>query len=343
MIKFSVPQHQNTTDCYKHRVATVVLNYNSEQDLMTSAPQLAVQAGVPQTLILVDNASHPESVERIKAWLADWRPDAIVGTQGVVGAWVKSNPEDARAPGRVYFVTHHENRGYSAGNNIGIRLADSLGVDAVLIANPDMRIENSNYLVTVTKELFSDERNYVAASRIVDLDHMDQSPLREPGFLEELFWPRYYLSKFLKPITYVLSVKGPGSVKVPKVSGCCMLLRMSFLRATNYLDEGVFLYCEEPILAARVRNANGHIVHIPSLTAVHAHVRNEKGNSSSRMLLFIKSRLYYLEHYSSYNRLQQFVLWTSYWLLGSLHKIKLGLGGGHSDQIIPSNSKGAQS
>lgn len=293
---------------------------------MISTPQLAAQTGVSHSLILVDNASHPESVERIRVWLADWQPDAVVGSQDEVDEWVRNNTQAARMAGRVYLITHHENRGYSAGNNIGIRLADSLGADAVLIANPDMRIEDPYYLSELTKQLFANEQNYVAASRIVGLDGEDQSPLREPGFWEELLWPRFYLSRFIKPVSYVLPIAGNQPVSVPKVSGCCLLLRMTYMKAAGYLDEGVFLYCEEPILAARVRKAGGHIVFVPSLTAVHAHIRSEKGNSSRRMLLFMKSRRYYLERYSGYARLQRQLLNASYCLLEALHTVKARFG-----------------
>ncbi len=311
-------------DC--RHVASVVLNFNSESDLFLLVPQLAKQEGVEHSIIIVDNASRPESIAHIRTWLTQWKPGAVVGTQGEVDAWVKIHPEDARAPGRVYFITHHENRGYSAGNNIGIRLADALRADAVLIANPDMRIEAPLYLARLAESLFADDTNCVAASRILGLDGDDQNPLQEPSFWEELFWPRFYLPKFLKPISYILLITGTASVRVPKVSGCCLLVRMSFLRETAYLDEGVFLYCEEPILAARVRKACGNIVFDPSLSAVHAHVRSEKGNSSRRMHTFIKSRRYYLQRYSGYGRLRLMLLHVSYLLLAALHSIKMRLG-----------------
>lgn len=325
MTQVLASQKPNTPASYKRHVATVVLNYNSHADLLVSVPQLAEQRGVEHTLIIVDNASRAESVAQVSEWLAGWRPDAVTGTQAEVDAWVKSHPQEARQHGRVYFVMHPENRGYSVGNNIGIRLADALGADAVLIANPDMRIEDPHYLAELTKELFGDEQNYVAASRIVGLDGKDQSPLREPTFWEELLWPRFYLSQFLKPISYILPVSGEEPVRVPKVSGCCLLLRLSYLKATGHLDEGVFLYCEEPILAARVRSASGHIIFVPSLSAVHAHARSEKGNSSRRMLLFIKSRRYYLERYSGYDALQRYFLGMSYLVLHALHRLKICL------------------
>lgn len=299
-------------------IAVVMLNYNSERDLMTSAPQLAAQNGVKHTLVLVDNASRAESVATIRAWLANWRPDAVIGTQAEVNAWVDRNPEQARTQGRVYFILSNENRGYSAGNNLGIRLADTLGTDAILIANPDMRIEDSNYLYLLTTQLFADESNYIAASRIIGLDGKDQNPLREASFWEELLWPRIYLAKLFGAGSYGLTTAMEKPATVPKVSGCCLMLRMSFLRATAYLDENVFLYCEEPILSARVHSHGGRIFYVPSISAVHAHVRSEKGNTGKRMLLFIKSRKYYLEKYSSYKEWQLQLLKLSYGALALL-------------------------
>ena len=62
-----------------------------------------------------------------------------------------------------------------------------------------------------------------------------------------------------------------------KVSGCCFFISREYVEKTNYFDETVFMYCEEPILA----------------------------NSASKMKMFLKSRLYYIQTYSGYNLLQK--------------------------------------
>lgn len=311
-----------TCGAASRHVAVVVLNYNSERDLMVSAPQLAAQTHVKNTLILVDNASRADSVDQLKSWLLAWRPDAVIGMQAEVDRWIENNPVAAGEPGRIYFITHHENRGYSAGNNIGIRLADMLGADAVLIANPDMRIEDPSYVATLAQNLFSDERHYVAASRIVGLDGRDQNPLREPLFWEEILWPLYIARRWFKWNTYVQQVDETRAIAVPKVSGCCLLLRMTFLRSTGCLDENVFLYCEEPILSARVRTAGGVVLYVPALTAVHAHVASEKGDSALRMPKFITSRKYYLRVYGGYKGWRLKALEMSYDLLALAHQIR---------------------
>ena len=82
---------------------------------------------------------------------------------------------------------------------------------------------------------------------------------------------------------------------------------MSFLAEVDFLDEGVFLYCEEPILAAKVKQA-GYIEYYMSDTRVlHNHKR---GNdlSSSNLNRLLRSREYYLRNYSGYNEFQVKIL-----------------------------------
>lgn len=306
-------------------IVSIVLNYNSDADVIALVPQLFAQQGVEHNVIIVDNASSADCVGRLMRWVQAFYADAVVGSTQEVIALVHNDLSAERLGGKLYFVLNEENRGYSAGNNIGVRIADMMGASGVLIANPDMRIANPEYIVGLKKELLSNDENYVVASRIVGLDDKDQNPLREATFWEELFWPRFYLSKIFKtPISYILPIDNIAPINVPKVSGCCLMLRMSFLNKINYLDERVFLYCEEPILSAQVKMLGGNILYVPSLSAVHAHVKSEKANVSSRVLLSIKSRLYYLKRYSCYGVVKLSLLKFSYAVLAMLHHIKIG-------------------
>ena len=87
----------------------------------------------------------------------------------------------------TFFIYNHENKGYSSGNNIDIWIADYLGVDAVLIANPDMQFENENYVYELTKTLFSNDTYAVTSFKIIGLEEKDQSPLIEVNFYENTF------------------------------------------------------------------------------------------------------------------------------------------------------------
>jgi len=304
----------------QYHIATVVLNYNSASDVEVLLPQLLAQVGVKHTVIIVDNESSVVDVHRLADCFSRNCVEGIVGTPAEVDVKITSQIQDSGA----YLVLSNENRGYSAGNNIGIRVAEALEADAVLIANPDIRIEDSNYLMGLSQELFTDEKNCIVASRVVGLDGQDQSPLREPEFWEEFLWPRFSLGRHLsRPVSYILPILEREPMVVPKVSGCCLMLSLKFLKTVGKLDENVFLYCEEPILSAQVYKQHGHIIFVPELTVTHAHQKSKKGHASRNMLLFIKSRKYYLKHYSSYGVVKRSALYTSYSTLRLLHFIKL--------------------
>ncbi len=306
-------------------IAVILLHYNSAHDLKICAAQFARQKGVRLSIIVVDNASQPESLSAIRSWLSSQHPAIVSGTEKEVHAWLKSHPEESGRSGAVYLIENLENRGYSSGNNTGLRLAEALHAEAALIANPDMRIEDEIYLRVLADHLFAAAHHLIAASRIIGLDGKDQNPMREPEFLEELFWPRWGLKKLFKPISYVLPCPGDRPMTVPKVSGACLLLRMDFLQQSGWLDEQVFLYCEEPILAAKVKKAHGTILFVPQLTAIHAHDAGQKEHSAGRMLQFIKSRIYYLNTYSDFNMIQRAALAGSYAALALFYRIKRAL------------------
>ena len=61
------------------------------------------------------------------------------------------------------FLRNGSNTGYSAGNNIGARLATELGCEAMLIINPDVRIDNPIYVAGLTELVKADPRTAVAA------------------------------------------------------------------------------------------------------------------------------------------------------------------------------------
>lgn len=290
---------------------------------MTLIPQLLAQRDIIHTIVIVDNDSGSEIVKEITSWLATISSDTTVGSEEHVTSSIENRSNEICLHNRIYFVDNRFNGGYSAGNNVGIKLAEKLSADAVLIVNPDVRISDTNYIASLASVLFSDEQICVAASRVLGLDGKDQNPLREPRFWEELLWPRFIFTKYFKNTGYVINTTGPGPITVPKVSGCCLLLTMSFLELNDYLDEGVFLYCEEPILTACVRKVNGLIVFTPGLSVVHAHITSQKSDPSLRMLAFIKSRKYYLKYFSSYNAIQLYSLNLSYKALKFYHATKL--------------------
>jgi GT2 family glycosyltransferase len=302
-------------------VASIILNFNSDDDLYISVPQLYKQTGINHSLIIVDNASEKQCIQRTISWLLDFNERLVRGSLHEVEQWINSNKVDAQKGGCLFFVMNQKNSGYSAGNNIGIRLADLLNADAILIANPDMRIENPQYVKELSNHLFASERNYAAASRIVDINGNNQNPLRELYYYEELLWPVRYLKVWMGKVSCVTHPESDFPIFVEKVSGCCVMLKMSFMRSINYLDENIFMYCEESILSSRIHERAGRIVYIPTISALHSHTSRLKGDAGKRHRMFIESRMYYLRNNSNYALLPLLMLNISYFALGIFSRI----------------------
>lgn len=257
------------------RIAVVVLNYNSSTDCKKCVGFLKRQKGVEQEIIVVDNCSREDDREAV---------ERLCKEQGCT------------------FIGNHENRGYSAGNNIGLRYAAEKGYEYALIANPDMEFPQEDYLKKLIEIMMYDQNIAVCASDIVNTNGAHQNPMREMTYWEELLWPLTAYKNRKNDIWFLGDFT--RSSYCEKISGCCFMIRISFLQKIDFLDEGTFLYSEEPILAKQVYNERMRTYYYAEAQAVHRHIKSEKGNAKKRMLLLFKSRDYYLSKYSGYNPIQ---------------------------------------
>ena len=300
-------------------VASILLNYNSNDDLYLSVKDLKKQNKTNHTIIIVDNNSTASSVSELKKWQSKHYPTALSGSVDDIYQIIA---EDVFNPFQIIFVYNDKNAGYSAGNNIGIRIANKIGAEAVLIVNPDMRIKNKDYLSELVSVSNKDDKSAIVASRIIGVDGEHQSPMVADDFWREFLWPKQLFPKVFKQPVLIQPITSDEPVYVSKVTGCCMLIKMDFLKEIGFLDESTFLYSEEAILSAQVERLNKKIVFIPSLSVNHVHRKENKDNSSKRMLLMIESRLFYIKKFSKYNGLQRILLRVSYLLWYLSHLIK---------------------
>ncbi len=261
------------------RIAVVVLNYNSSADCKKCISFLKKQKGVEQEIVVVDNCSQEDDREAV---------EQLCKGQGCT------------------FISNHENRGYSAGNNIGLRYAAEKGYEYALIANPDMEFPQKDYLKKLIEIMMDDSNIAVCASDIVNTNGAHQNPMREMTYWEELLWPLTAFKNRKNDMWFIEDYT--KSSYCEKISGCCFMIRISFLQKIDFLDEGTFLYSEEPILAKQVYNERMRTYYYAEAQAVHKHVKSEKGNVKKRMLMLFKSRDYYLSKYSGYHNFQLFVL-----------------------------------
>ena len=221
-------------------VSVVLVNYRNAALTEAAVSSLRKNSsGVDIQIIVVDNASGDGSVERLRASCAD----CVVIDAGA-------------------------NRGFSAGNNIGIRRALADGAEAVLLLNNDTEVEPG--FLPPLLDAVRDGRT-IATSKIMFADapdrvwygggHVDRA---RGGFYHE---------------TEARNADVPRYVTF--ASGCCLLLPASFFGKCGLLDESFFLYYEDAELCLRAYAAGFRIRYVPSSIIRHKVSASTGGEESS--------------------------------------------------------------
>ena len=258
-------------------IAIVLLNYNSSSDCKKCIGYLKKQEGVKSEIIIVDNCSHDNDRQTV---------EKLCKIEGCI------------------FISNRENKGYNAGNNVGLRYAAEKGYQYALIANPDMEFPQTNYIKRLTEIMETDEQIAVCGSDIITPEGIHQSPMKQEGNWRSSFGWITGLFKRQPKETYSFIDHYETSHYCHKVSGCCLLVRMDFIKEIGYFDEYPFMYCEEAILSRQVeRSEKWKMYYTVDVQAIHRHIKKEKGDPTPRIHQWRRSRLYYINHYSRDNRI----------------------------------------
>ena len=263
------------------KVAAIILNYNSAADTRKCIEFLQKQKLNEELhVIVVDNNSNEEPKV--------FEPLAI-----------KLGIRNEELGMRSDIIYAEENRGYSAGNNIGLRRAAEIGAKYALVINPDMELTDENYIAKLVEVMERDEDIVVAATDVVTPEGIHQNPMLPDGDWHSAFgWVKEIFGRKKPMDTYSFIDNYKESHECAKVSGCCLMLRMSFVEQIGYFDEYPFLYCEEAILARQVEMAGKKMYYLADTQAVHRHIKSEKGDPVKRFKHWERSRIYFYRRYS---------------------------------------------
>ncbi len=232
------------------KVAIIVLNWNGWAFTLECLESLGHLTHRNWYVILVDNGSTDDSVERIRAWA---RGDVEVRSPFFSGpGWPKpvrlreyqGEPEGGFAgapPGDrdLVLIRLPENRGFAGGNNVAIRLALRWGADWTWLLNNDT-VVTPNSLSEMLKVGEADDRVAVVGCKLLYYDRPDT--IQAAGGGRFYFWAgvaRHYgwAEKDRQKWNRVFEPH--------YVTGACMLVRAVAWRTVGLLDESFFFYGEE--------------------------------------------------------------------------------------------------
>ena len=203
---------------------------------------------------------------------------------------------------KIELLWNCDNKGYAAGNNVGIKKALEDNCSCCLICNSDVRfVDDSINKMCFFQHTTTDAG--IIGPQIYDVNGRFQPfymmcKLTGIGKLKNmaLHTPfRVFFKDFEH--RFILKHEIDSPQKVFGVSGCCFLISRECLDYLYPLDENTFLYEEEYIIGVRIEKSPYNAYIIPNTHVIHAHGASTGGMNEFSYNCLIKSEQYYLKEY----------------------------------------------
>jgi GT2 family glycosyltransferase/ubiquinone/menaquinone biosynthesis C-methylase UbiE len=306
------------------RVSIVILNWNGWQDTIECLESLYRINYSNYDVIVVDNGSTDDSIEKIREYCAGKR---IIGSKyfkydasnkpikifevfehdAKMGNFDTTLYDRIEARKRMILIKAKANYGYSGGNNLGIMFASKVfKPDYFLVLNNDVVVDKT-FLSELVKVAIKTRAGIVGPK-----NYLYSNP--------SILWLAWFDidMKRGKPILVMPRTvdRGDGDQvrRVPFIAGSCLLIRKDVIQNIGLFDEEYFCYWDETDYCMRARKAGYEILYAPSSKIWH------KVSSSAKALAeyyITRNRFLFMKKHASNEELDSFLLWfflVDFWL-----------------------------
>ena len=217
---------------------------------------------------------------------------------------------------KVKVIRSEKNGGYNYGNNFGIKYLENLeeNYDYVIISNPDITVtqEAISHCMKVIK---SDEKIAIIAPRMFNKFEM---PIRRSSWKIRTFGlDVVYSTRFLEILFYKILRRGEYSeedykkeiLEVEAISGAFFIARFEVLKQIDLLDENVFLFYEEDILAKKLKEKGYKTISLNTEKFIHyeSQTIGKTLNYYKKVEQLDKSKMYDHKNFNNLNIFQSFI------------------------------------
>lgn len=268
-----------------NEIAVIILNYRSWKDTIKEINLCNALLKIKfKNIIVVDNASPNESADILR--------------------------RDAEKKGYI-FIGSNINKGYAAGNNIGLRYAYSKGYKYAWILNNDIIIKDAKIIEKLFSVFIKDNSVAAVSPDIYSVEgYMYNRDAQKPTFFDYTIG----ILRYRKSGRKVIDLGGYAYVYRPQ--GCCMMIDLKITNDIEYLDEHTFLYMEEAILAERFLVNGYRCACCLNTSIIHNHSKTVKSSFNTKKIRKINndSLRYYLSSYRHFTRIQILLCCAFNWI-----------------------------
>lgn len=203
---------------------------------------------------------------------------------------------------KIEIVKTEANRGYSSAINFGCKyLIKKYKKLNLIISNSDILINKDSDILELCELLNSDKSFGVIAPVVLEGKTLNRG-WRIPSPVLEASLNIPYFHRFIRKhfVHYKEEHYNGRYSEVEALSGCFFIIKSDTLEKINYLDENVFLYYEENILAKRLKKIKKKLIIDNEILVVHNHsVSIDKNLKKIKKYRILKKSQYYFQ--TTYN------------------------------------------
>jgi len=267
----------------------VLINWNGADDTVAALDSLLSATPRPAYVVVIDNGSADDSVDRLRDWAASSAPSWIESTASEVGSF----------DGSIWLslIVAGANLGFSGGNNVGLRyLASQATISHFMLLNND---------AMVAPDCFSELARAIGI--VPDAGLLSPIIFRHP--LREEVW--YAGGIELPRRALILHELTAQTTDYPYpttfITGCAMTISRPLYDELGGLDE-VYnpIYWEDADYSHRARSSGWNVIVVPRAHVYHRVGSSAAGEQLTPRTAFFQNRnraLYVRRNYSGTNRL----------------------------------------
>lgn len=239
-------------------VSIIILNHNTSHKAVACAHSLLENISYPNfSITVVDNSQRKE--EKMK--LLEMLPPSV----------------------DLLFLKH--NRGYTGGNNAGIKhVLEKFKPDYILLMNADTQVKNGEFIEKIINYMEKEKGAGVCGPIVYDEEGKIQNTVFPYPSLRRtmLHWFAFRLFPSLLPH----SKKFKNASEVDVLNGVCIMMRKEIFETVGFFDELYFMYIEDVNFQYRARLKGWKVFFLPIPAVSHLQNPNDYSLTSrvSRLL-----------------------------------------------------------
>ena len=267
-------------------VGIIILNYNSWKDTIKCVESIKCYTKEEYHIYIIDNCSTDTSAIKL-------------------GKYILKDP-------KTTLTIASSNGGFSKGNNIGIKQALLDNVEYIILLNSDVVLLND--AIGIIKNVLDNNSDIAIAGPSILLPDKSEGQL-----IKHKLTLKEYVKK--KAAFFKCKARRENSVMIKSdqkkdfmsfdgmISGCFLMLNRNVIDKIGLLDENVFLFYEEDILAYKLDLIKKKAAIVLQAKILHNHHNSIKreGNAFARFYLWT-SPVYVLKQYGHVNKIILFLI-----------------------------------